>query len=416
MVNTNFRYESSVHEKLLDFKYFCNKRCGYNIYKDMYIIPIMENGKSGGLYTREGNLISETSTNKDFDCETVTLEDIESYDNIASPCIYLGVYEKVWGHFITDCLKKIWFLKSKYYSEYKSYKLLFLSDEMHELGASQRRILELLGVEVSCISLIRTRTHVDTILVPDSCFFYDDPFLNIPYSTMIHYTTEYVEMIETIRRNCQKIINKKEYEKIYYSYSKYQKKKGFRKTFGEEKLDAFFRDQGFTIVHPEDYSLDEQLSILSNCKIFAATEGSVSHNSVFLQDNTKIIIIPRGPYFSGYQQALDSIGKHEIFYVDSSLTAFSSITGPWSGPNYYYVSEQLMDFFNVPNEIRGKYRNHNFYDIKKYLKYCICRLGGRKYYTQNIYSELFFNYLGKNANKVFPFSYLFTKIKSLFNY
>lgn len=112
MVNTNFRYESSAHEKLLDFKYICNKRCGYNIYKDMYIIPIMENGKSGGLYTREGNLISETSTNKDFDCETVTLEDIDSYDHIASPCIYLGVYEKVWGHFITDCLKKYGFSKA----------------------------------------------------------------------------------------------------------------------------------------------------------------------------------------------------------------------------------------------------------------------------------------------------------------
>lgn len=414
MINTNFRYESEEHDKLLDYKHFCNKRCGYNIFKDMYIIPTSENGKSGGLYNNEGNLISETSTNKDFDCETVTLDAVDSYDHLASPCIYLGVYEKVWGHFITDSFKKIWFLNSKYYTEYKSYKLLFISDKTQELGASQRRLLELLGIDVSRIKLIRHRTHVDTILVPDSCFYYDEPLSNIPYSTMIHYTAEYVELIDSIRTNCYNS-NKKEYEKIYYSYSKYRKKKGFRKTFGEEKLDAFFKDQGFTIIHPEDYSIDEQLNMLSNCKFFAATEGSVSHNSVFLHDNAKVIIIPRGPYFSGYQQAIDTIGKREIFYVDSSLTAFSSITGPWSGPNYFIVSEQLMDFFNVPNTNREKYRKQNFSDIRKYFIYCICRLGGRKYYTQNIYSELFFYHLGQNSNHVFPFSFLINKIKEIFN-
>jgi hypothetical protein len=261
--------------------------------------------------------------------------------------------------------------------------------------------LELLGINVSNVSFITKDTLVKQVIVPDSCFFYSGESLEIPFSTFIQYSDEYVELINKLK---QQFTDNKDgaYEKIYYSYSRYKKNKGYKKTFGEEKLEKFFKDQGYRIVHPQDYSLDEQLQMLANCKFFASTEGSVSHNSVFLNDGCQIIIIPRGPYFSGYQQSIDTIGSHDIYYIDAALSAFTSKAGPWSGPNYYYVSEELMSFFGLSEEEKQKYRKNNFRDMRAYLKYSFINLGGRNYYTNNVYSEKFLYYLGHNHRKIFP--------------
>lgn len=154
--------------------------------------------------------------------------------------------------------------------------------------------------------------------------------------------------------------------------------------------------------------------MLANCKYFAATEGSVSHNSIFLKDNSQAIIIPRGPYFSGYQQIIDSMFNLEIYYIDSALTAFSPKSGPWSGPNYFYVSEELMEFFNLSDDEKNCFRKKNFCDINQYAKYCLVNLSGRKYYIDNVYAEKFFYYLGLNSTRVFPLYYLKNKISNLF--
>lgn len=408
MIDVRYRYETSQHEELLTKSFRVQDKCNYKVYNNIYAIPKTQKGTAGGLYDENGNLIHETSLNKDSGCMCVDLKSREEYEELSFPCIYLGVYENTWGHFITDCLKKIWIIVNDKENQFQDYKLIFVSKKASALGNNHRRLLELLGVNVSNINLITKDTLVKQIIVPDSCFFYSEESLGIPFSTFIHYSDEYADIINKLKQQYTDT-GDGSYEKIYYSYSRYKKHKRYRKTFGEEKLDKFFKDQGYRIVHPEDYSLDEQLQMLANCKYYASTEGSVSHNSVFLNDGCQIIIIPRGPYFSGYQQCIDTIGNHDIYYIDASLSALTSKSGPWSGPNYYYVSEELMSFFGLSEEEKQKYRKNNFCDMNAYLKYCLVNLGGRAYYANNVYTEKFLYYLGLNHRKVFP-------IYSLINY
>ena len=407
MINLEKRYETASHQKLLDTCYKTNNKLGFSIVDNVCLIPFIQKGKSGGVYTLEGKLIPETSTNKEYGLEVIPniiLENINnSYDEL---CIYMGVYEPCWGHFITDCLKKMWFLKTKSFEQFKECSLIFLSEKKDCLGKNHKRLLEVAGVDTSKIIICNKAARARKVLIPDSSFFYDD-------SSTIHYTKEFIETIDSIKEQF-KDDHKKQYEKIYYSYSSYQKKKGYKKTFGEEKLDIFFKDMGFLIVHPECHSLDEQMEMLANCKCFASTEGSSSHNSIFLKDGAEVIIIPRGPYFSGYQQTIDSIGELNIHYIDSSLTAFPSKSGPWSGPNYFYVSDELMDYFHLSNKQKQQYIKKNFKDLKKYVAYNFVNLSGRHYYIQNIYAEKFFYYLGLNSKKVFPGMYLKMKISNFF--
>ncbi len=406
MVNLDFRYEAESHKKLLDITYFSTRKLSFSIFKNVMLIPATIKGKSGGVYNQDGSLIDETALYLECGLEHVDLKDIQNpVDTYSDACIYMGVYEPCWGHFITDCLKKIWFIKSNSYSQFNNCRLVFLSPKNTKLGGNHRRLLELLGVDVSKIVVCTKNTLANELIIPDSSFFYDETFT-------MHYTKEYSDTINFVK-NLFKDEGKKEYEKIYYSYSSF-KKKGFKKTFGEEKLDKFFKDRGFLIIHPEQHSLDEQLVMLANCKCFASTEGSSSHNSLFLKDNTEVIIIPRGPYFSGYQQTIDSIGEFNINYVDSALSAFTSKNGPWSGPNYFYVSEELMEYFKLSPAQKSVYRKTNFKDMKKYLTYNCVDLAGRNYYIQNIYSEKFFHYLSLNSKKIFPGHYLKMKISHFF--
>lgn len=402
MIYFDYLYSDSCHIETTDGEYYRCNGLNYAVYNEVYLVPKTFKSKSGGVYHQDGSLIKETSLNKDFDVPKYIPNQKAPLQVIEKTCIYLGVYSKTWGHFITDCLKKIWFLKKE--NDFPTeYDFVFLSEE-ENFGINQISFLKLLGIDISRIHIITKNTLARKLIVPDSCFYFGDDLL-------FHYSKEYVDVIRYIK-NQYINYNNTNYEKIYYSYSSYKKTSGYRKTFGEEKLEKFFSNQGYLIVHPEKYSLDEQLKMLASCKYFASTEGSISHNSLFLNDEAQIIIIPRGPYKSGYQQAIDSIGNHQIYYIDSALSALTSKNGPWSGPNYYYVSEELMSFFNISDKEKDYYRKRNFYDINIYFKYCMVKLKGRNYYTNNIYTEKFFYYYGLYSPNIYPAYYLSCKAKS----
>ena len=404
MINIDHRYEKEQHLKLLNIDYFQNKDLGFKIVENVFAIPKTISGKSGGVYDESGILIEDTSTNLEYGCPSFDVKNLKNVNQEKEIFIYLGVYESCWGHFITDCLQKIWFIKSNNFNKCDSYKFVVISEKT-DIGKNHKKLLELLGIDYSKLTIVTKNTFFEKLIIPDSCFYYDN-------DSIIHYTKEYVSLI-TIIKDHFKNNHLKEYKKIYYSYSNYKKGNGYKKTFGEEKLELFFKKQGFLIVHPEDHSIDKQLNMLANCEVFASTEGSSSHNSIFVNPDATIIIIPRGPYFSGYQQAIDSLFGNNIYYIDSSLSAFVSKTGPWGGPNYFYVSEELMNYFSIPNNQRQKYRDSNFKDIKKYFSYCLISLSGRHYYVQNIYAEKFMYYLGLNSKKVFPISFLKKKALNL---
>lgn len=64
-------------------------------------------------------------------------------------------------------------------------------------------------------------------------------------------------------------------EKLFLSRSKFGK--SFRITEGEEELDKKMEEDGWLVVHPEDYSIGEQIWMLENSVIVCAAEGSALH-------------------------------------------------------------------------------------------------------------------------------------------
>ena len=82
--------------------------------------------------------------------------------------------------------------------------------------------------------------------------------------------------------------------------------------------------------------------MLLNCENFASTLGSISHNTIFMNEGREVILIPRYPACNVYQLALDTLQNLDIYYIDSSISIFYQ---NWQGPHCYIVSEQLKKFF-----------------------------------------------------------------------
>ena len=109
------------------------------------------------------------------------------------------------------------------------------------------------------------------------------------------------------------------------------------------------------------------MNVLYNCKSFASTIGSCSHNVIFLQPDVEVILIPRANYLTGYQLALDEVKPLHITYVDSSLSVFVDQKAPWGGPFFYYVSDQLLNYFKIAPVHSKKYWKKNFCDFDNYI-------------------------------------------------
>ena len=208
------------------------------------------------------------------------------------------------------------------------------------------RLLEILEIDVKRLQPIVHPVQFENIILPDESFAET-------------FTNEYVEMINRLRDFALKNQQPNAGKKVYYFYGTAQ--------FGEERLAEYFRSKGYEIISPEKLTTDEQLNALINCDSFASTLGSCSHNSVFLRDNAEAIFIPRAANrIPDYQQKFNQVHPINANYIDSSLSIFEKMNGPYC----FIISEQLKKFFG--EEFTG-YTEDDFKVFLSYIRFCLER-------------------------------------------
>ncbi len=306
----------------------------------------------GGVFDEKHGFIDGTGLHS-FDNRAPIFDEKKVTAKSDDKIIYLGAFIGVWGHVITDCISRIWFLK-KHLKNFSDYKLCYLPCNGFTFNGNVKKVFEYLDVNVNDLHPITEWTEFKEVIIPDRCFDSSDGKARF-------FTKEYVDLIDEIKSHA--VQNKKlNYKKVFLTYANFKK----WKTHGEKKLEKFFKEQGFKIIAPENYTFDEQLSIYLNCECLASTVGSCSHNSVFMKNNASLILIPRANYVTDYQSTLNHVNDLNVAYVDSQLSVFTSKSDPWVGPYYYYVSENLLSYFGHDKSYYKNYVKYNFKDFKKY--------------------------------------------------
>lgn len=295
------------------------------------------------------------------------ITDVYSADSVReSPdsVIYLGMFVHVWGHCLTDNIKRAWFLNSDVYRKYfRAYPIVYVPMWFGVIP-SFAKLLRILEIDVSKLLPITTPTKFANIILPNESFFdATDGVVNkgARYQPK-SYTKEYVDTIDRVKAFAQKHYQPLSRKKVYYFHGRNQ--------IGEERIAEYLKSKGYEIVHPETLPFEEQLNVLVNCENFASALGSISHNTIFMNADTNALFIPRvGDETSTntYQMALDQVSGVNTAYIDSAMSTFSA---GYSGPYCYVLSKQLKKFFGDTN---FEYGEGDFVSFLLYCRHAIAR-------------------------------------------
>lgn len=348
------------------------------------------NGKTkGGIVDANGEYIDSSALYEGNGCGySVPPEKVIKINKTA---IYLGMWFPIWGHSITDSLKKLWYLKTVQAQNLikDGADLVYIVTMNNRFKLSQNFVclLKSLDINIDCLKQITEPTQYDNIYIPDNSLFRDHDY--------IYYTKEFANIRDCIVNNTP-LRNKPAYDKIYFSRSKF---KNGKQDFGEKRIEDVFQYLKYKIIYPEQLSFAEQLTLLQNCTHFAATEGSTSHNSMFCKPNTKVTIIRKGCYLNEYQPTINAMCNLDVTYIDTNLSLFTDKNRVWNGPFFLYVNNNLLRYAGIPLI----FNNFSLKDFKQYV--CLAYPKNKEntqiteFYSHRLIDELNMAYFSKGVLK-----------------
>lgn len=365
--------EAIEADRLLDVE------LSYDTYDNAFCVPnIIKREKSlgGGVIDKNKKFIEGTSLHRGDGAFCMYDFDEMNVKTIDGPAIYMGYFIDVWGHVITDDIKRFWFLLSDDYKNiFSKYKLIYLPSASYSTHSISQinELMEVFGIADRMIP-IQEVTKIKKLIIPNESFWSTE--------NGRFFTKEYKETIDYIINSVDEPSDKSVYDKIYLSYKS-------KKIFGNDDIENYFSSQGFVPISPGNLSLSRQIWLYQNCNTIAGLIGSSTHNIAFVKDGTNAILIPRSYYLTDYQIALNRLRNVREFYVDSSLSNCVLRQYPWAGPFYIYISDELKKLFSDKSTYSYNYIKKCYLEYIDYYSYCRIRHrlhdnDAPKYYQDNV--------------------------------
>ncbi len=204
----------------------------------------------------------------DFDKSTI----VKSNDKV----IYFGYFLPHWGHFLIDCLGRMWpFVDTN--NKLDSYKIAFITNSREGMYDNCLELFAALGIKRERIIQINQPTQFLEVLIPDVDYTAEPGRIFAP---------QYVSLYDTVVKNILSKHKLKEVEnkfgnieKVYFTRSKFRGAKS--REVGLSVIDKVFKNGGYNIIAPEKLSLAEQVLIWNNANHIACINGTIPLNVIF---------------------------------------------------------------------------------------------------------------------------------------
>ena len=309
--------------------------------------------------------------------------------------IYAGVIRDHFGHFITDCLTRLWYAVKNTDDKHRIAFVLDPPDfpEFDPFNPEYEipfiiKLMEMVGISRDRVLVVREPTQFTNVIVPKpSCFF------SSRYNSELFYV-----VYDEIKSK----INPKTEKKIYLSRSKYEKQDIFNETYFEK----FFEGQGFKVIYPELLDVEEQIAYVMGADEIACTIGTLSLISVFARKKTRLICLLRSHQISYQQYLVNTAMRLDYVYIDVSINLFASMFhlshSYLIGPTVYWTKflkdeygiEDTTDIFDYLDNTNIKLGSL----IKLYLSYITDKnifaltFRYKKFDYVNYFKDLFMSY------------------------
>ena len=324
---------------------------GIKKYEEAYIIPYTRQiCRFAGAADSEGNFIENSAVHENL--FKGKINPVENPEHIDSEVIFIGSMHYIYGHCITDNLKKLWFLRTDEGQRIieNGGKVVYVSAwNKEELPKFAIHILTLAGIDTQKLIRITSPTRVKKLYIPDNSMQ--------QIGTTRRWSDLFKKEFEIIKANTK--YTGETYEKIYFTRTQLRG----RNDFGEKRVEKLFEEQGYKILSPEKLSIDAQVALMSNCKSFAGTDGSIAHNILFCNKDTEITLLIKADYANGYQMMINDMTGCKITYISANHT-IKHRRRPWAGPFYISPTKELQRYFNKKKKIDWFWLRSDWY---KYL-------------------------------------------------
>ena len=175
MVNYDGLYDKKYFGNRLEKDHFSDQKLHFKIIENGTILPfkiINVNEKLltfGGVLDETKNFIKGTSVHDGIGAAYTPNETIQ---NSPETVIYLGTFNHVWGHCLTDHIKRIWFLTSDIFKKYFSKCKITFNLMGKNILPNFERLLKILDIDISKLNLIDHATKFQNVILPDASLFY----------------------------------------------------------------------------------------------------------------------------------------------------------------------------------------------------------------------------------------------------
>ncbi|MEZ5833245.1 MAG: glycosyltransferase family 61 protein [Dongiaceae bacterium] len=179
---------------------------------------------------------------------------------LAGRTLYLGPFMNHYGHFITESLSRYWLQDAGRFDNYVAYPFMhnngnILIREFH------RYLAGLLDVPIDRMSILRSQTVFDEIVVPEQLWTYN-----------VHVNAR---MRDLYARISARHAGSQSTGRIFLSRT------DSPRLGNAPAVEEVFAGFGFRIHYPERMTIQDQLSLYANCEILAGLSGSGMHNCLF---------------------------------------------------------------------------------------------------------------------------------------
>ena len=293
----------------------------------------------GGLFEHGGPY--------DFDKSTI----VRSEDRV----VYFGYYLPHWGHFLIDCLGRMWpFAEPN--SQIGDYKIAYISNSCEGMYDNCYKFFEALGICRQRIILVDKPTQFKEVVIPDVDYTAEPNRVFAP---------QYLQLYDSVVNNILSKHNVAEVEKkfgsidkVYFTRSKFRGSKS--REVGLQIIDKVFKNGGYNIIAPEKLSLAEQVLIWNNARHIACINGTIPLNVIFHIQESKpltLIVLNKMTHIHNnlmeYLELRSNVTSEFVDVQDVRIKDLAIGDGRGLGPFRIGISSELEEWMkknNIPTD------------------------------------------------------------------
>ena len=298
--------------------------------------PVQKNAFLGGVCDREGRFIAGSAVEeKRFSCPEGYPVDLETVTKRAETVIFGGVFYRHFGVMLLLSLTRFWWIVQK---SVLPYHMVFLSEGGKESPAAGycTAIMELLDIPKDQYEILEKPVLFDRVLVP----------AEVLRSIESGIDPHFMDPFRFLREKVCAESGPCEERKLYLSRRNFSKTWEESDGLNEEYYESFFEKRGFSVIHPEELPLREQIRLLASASEIVSTYGTLSHLvSLFAKPGARQVMLLRSAVMDTWFPAEAAI----LQMCDLRWAIVEAVKNP------YPVTHELGVYLYAPTEYFRRY-------------------------------------------------------------